>query len=64
METLAVVTQYVVDHMNDGRREMTKSFDELSRSIKVGWSDAAKRVYEAAVSQFSDEMDAQSRIGA
>src|SRR5690606_35254514 len=43
---------------------MTKNFDDLSRSIKAGWSDDAKRLYEAAVSQFSNEMKAQSRIGA
>jgi hypothetical protein len=36
---------------------MAKSLDELSTAAKQGWSDDARRVYNAASEQFAAELD-------
>lgn len=43
---------------------MGKSFDELAAAAKAGWSDDARRVYDAAVSAFDAEMDEREQLGA
>lgn len=43
---------------------MAESFDELARQTKANWSEDAKRVYSAAVSQFDKEMSERARLGA
>lgn len=42
---------------------MAKSFEELANRAKRGWSDEARRVYDAAASEFQDEADEQLAIG-
>ena len=43
---------------------MGKSFDELAAAAKAGWSEDARRVYDAAVSAFDAEMDEREQLGA
>ena len=43
---------------------MGRSFDELAAAAKAGWSDDARRVYDAAVSAFDAEMDEREQLGA
>lgn len=43
---------------------MAKSFDELAAAAKAGWSDDARRVYDAAVSAFDAKMDERAQLGA
>jgi hypothetical protein len=40
---------------------MAKSFDELSTAAKNGWSDNARRVYEAASEHFAAELDERAK---
>jgi len=43
---------------------MGRSFDELAAAAKAGWSEDARRVYDAAVSAFDAEMGQRERLGA
>jgi ribosome-binding protein aMBF1 (putative translation factor) len=43
---------------------MGKSFNELAAAAKAGWSEDARRVYDAAVSAFDAEMDEREQLGA
>lgn len=43
---------------------MGKSFDELAAAAKAGWSEDARRVYDAAISAFDAEMDEREQLGA
>lgn len=43
---------------------MGKSFDELTAAAKAGWSEDARRVYDAAVSAFDAEMGEREQLGA
>ena len=43
---------------------MGKSFDELAAAAKAGWSEDARRVYDAAVSAFEAEMSEREQLGA
>ena len=43
---------------------MGRSFDELVAVAKAGWSEDARRVYDAAVSAFAAEMDEREKLGA
>ena len=43
---------------------MGKSFDELAAAAKAGWSEDARRVYDAAFSAFDAEMDEREQLGA
>lgn len=43
---------------------MGRSFDELAAGAKAGWSEDARRVYDAAVSGFDAEMGELERLGA
>lgn len=43
---------------------MGKSFDELAAAAKAGWSEDARRVYDAAVSAFDAEMSEREQLGA
>ncbi|WP_294178479.1 helix-turn-helix domain-containing protein [uncultured Schumannella sp.] len=43
---------------------MAKKFGELVESAREGWSDDARRVYEAASATFAAELDESSRLGA
>lgn len=42
---------------------MAKNFDDLIERTKAGWSDDARRVYEAASRQFVSERDGLKRLG-
>ncbi len=43
---------------------MGNSFAELAAKMEAGWSEDARRVYEAAVTAFTTEMDERARLGA
>lgn len=43
---------------------MGRSFDELAAAAKAGWSNDARRVYDAAASAFDAEMDEREQLGA
>lgn len=43
---------------------MPKSFTDLSQRVKAGWNKETVRVYEAAASEFSAELDERAAIGA
>jgi ribosome-binding protein aMBF1 (putative translation factor) len=43
---------------------MGKSFNELAAAAKAGWSEDARRVYDAAVSAFDAEMSEREQLGA
>lgn len=43
---------------------MTKTFDDLAKSIKAGWPDNVHRVYEAVASEFAAEVAERGELGA
>jgi histone H3/H4 len=43
---------------------MTKSFDDLASAAKTAWSDDARRVYEAASAQFTEELAERADLDA
>lgn len=43
---------------------MGKSYAELAARMQAGWSEDARRVYEAAVTTFTAEMDERAQLGA
>jgi len=42
---------------------MTKSFNDLADRAKAEWSDDARRVYEAASSEFKAELNERAELG-
>ena len=43
---------------------MAKSFNDLADRAKAGWSDEARRVYEAVSSEFAAEANERAELGA
>lgn len=43
---------------------MAKKFDELASTVKAGWSQDARHVYEAAASEFAAEVSERAELGA
>jgi DNA-binding phage protein len=43
---------------------MAKNFNELADRAKAAWSDDTRRVYEAAASEFTAEVNERAELGA
>ena len=43
---------------------MSRSFDDLSNELRADWSDDARRVHDAAASEFAAEVAARRALGA